>query len=160
MSSEIHIRRAEKSDMPAVLALVKELAVYERAGHEVIVTADDYVRDGFGEHPLFGCFLAEINGAVKGISLYYWRYSTWKGKRLYLEDIVVNEQERGKGIGKLLFERTMQEALDQHCSGMLWQVLDWNEPAIRFYKKYDAAISDEWMNVSLEAEQIKKLLEG
>lgn len=144
--------------MPAVLGLVKELAEYERAANEVIVTAEDYIRDGFGEQPLFGCFVAERDGIILGISLYYWRYSTWKGKRLYLEDIVVKEQERGNGIGKLLFDRTMQEALDQNCSGMLWQVLDWNEPALNFYKKYKASISDEWLNGSLDVEQIRALL--
>lgn len=154
----IQIRRAAKSDMPSVLGLVKELAEYERAADEVTVTAEDYIRDGFGERPLFGCFVAERDGKIIGIALYYWRYSTWKGKRLYLEDIVVNEKERGKGIGKLLFDRIMQEALDQNCSGMLWQVLDWNEPAIRFYKKYNAAISDEWLNGSLDAKQIRELL--
>lgn len=144
--------------MPGVLALVKELAEYEKAPHEVIVTAADYERDGFGEQPLFGCFVAEEGEQILGISFYYWRYSTWKGKRLYLEDIVVQQAERGKGIGKLLFDRTMQEAVNENCSGMLWQVLDWNEPALNFYKKYNASISDEWLNGSLEIGQIKQLL--
>jgi len=155
----ISIRKAEAADMPAVLALVKELADYEKAPQEVVVTAEDYVRDGFGAHPLFGCFVAEENGAIVAISLYYWRYSTWKGKRLYLEDIVVTERLRGKGIGQLLFRRTMQEALDANCSGMMWQVLDWNKPAINFYKKYDARLDGEWMNGSLDIGQIKILLE-
>lgn len=155
---EIKIRKAEKSDMPGVLALVQELAEYEKAAHEVIMTVADYERDGFGAQPLFGCFVAEKNGTIVGISLYYWRYSTWKGKRLYLEDIVVREKERGHGIGKLLFDRTMQEALDENCSGMLWQVLDWNEPALNFYKKYNARIASDWLNASLEASEIKELL--
>lgn len=155
---EVKIRKAEKADMSGVLALVQELADYEKASHEVIMTVADYERDGFGTQPLFGCFVAEKNGTIVGISLYYWRYSTWKGKRLYLEDIVVSEKERGQGIGKLLFDRTMQEALDENCSGMLWQVLDWNEPALNFYKKYNARIASDWLNASLEASEIKKLL--
>jgi GNAT superfamily N-acetyltransferase len=158
MTTDVLIRRAIKSDMKNVLALVQELADYEKASDEVIVTVADLERDGFGEKPLFGCFVAEKNGTVIGISLYYWRYSTWKGKRLYLEDIVVRESERGKGAGKLLFDRTMQEAVDENCSGMLWQVLDWNEPALNFYGKYKARIADDWLNVSLEASEIRKLL--
>lgn len=154
----IHIRRATPQDMPAVFSLVKELAEYEKAPHEVIVTAEDYVRDGFGQSPLFGCFVAEKDGRIVGISLYYWRYSTWKGKRLYLEDIVVTEKMRGAGIGKLLFERTMQEAADAGCSGMMWQVLDWNEPGINFYRKYEAKLDPEWLNGGLEIDQIRKLL--
>ena len=91
--------------------------------------------------------------------MFYWRYSTWKGKRLYLEDIIVTEKERGKQIGKLLFERTMRHTLEENCSGMMWQVLDWNEPAINFYRKYGADIKDEWMNCTLESSQIKTLLQ-
>jgi GNAT superfamily N-acetyltransferase len=154
----ISIRRAEKTDMAAVFQLVKELAEYEKAPEEVIVTEADYIRDGFGDKPLFGCLVAERNGIILGISFYYWRYSTWKGKRLYLEDLVVNDKQRGSGIGKLLFERTVQEAIDQQCSGMMWQILDWNEPAIRFYKKYDAFISEEWLNGSLDADQMQKIV--
>ncbi len=144
--------------MKSVLALVQELADYERASNEVIVTVADLERDGFGEKPLFGCFVAEKDQVIIGISLYYWRYSTWKGKRLYLEDIVVSEKERGHGAGKLLFERTMQEAVNENCSGMMWQVLDWNEPALNFYGKYKARIADDWLNVSLDISEIKQLL--
>lgn len=153
-----HIRMATAADMPAVHALITELAVYEKAPHEVTNTPEQLVQDGFGAHPLFGCFVAEHEGAVVGISLYYWRYSTWKGKRLYLEDIIVTNALRGHNIGTQLMERTMQHALDEGCSGMLWQVLDWNEPAIHFYKKYGAFFSGEWLNVSLEAEQLRNLL--
>ncbi len=156
---EIKIREATPEDMPAVFGLVKELAEYERAPHEVTVTPDDYVRDGFGEHPLFGCFVAEKEGVIIGISLYYWRYSTWKGKRLYLEDIVVSEKERGQGAGKLLFERTMKKAVEENCTGMMWQVLDWNEPALKFYRKYGATFDGEWLNGRMDIEQIRKLLE-
>jgi GNAT superfamily N-acetyltransferase len=152
------IRIGKKEDLPSVLNLVKELAEYERAAHEVINTIDLMEQDGFGENPIFGFFVAESNEKIVGISLYYWRYSTWKGKRLYLEDIVVTESERGNGIGKLLFDRTLQHALDQNCSGMMWQVLDWNEPAINFYKKYGSKLDGEWINCSLERAQITELL--
>lgn len=157
--SNITIRTGVKADLPRVLELVKELAEFEKAPHEVINTVALMEKDGFGPNPIFGFFVAENKNGIVGLSLYYWRYSTWKGKRLYLEDIIVTEHERGKGIGKLLFDRTMQHALDEDCSGMLWQVLDWNEPAINFYKKYGANISTEWMNCSLERDQIKNILE-
>lgn len=157
--SNITIRTGVKADLPRVLELVKELAEFEKAPHEVINTVALMEKDGFGPNPIFGFFVAENKNGIVGLSLYYWRYSTWKGKRLYLEDIIVTEHERGKGIGKLLFDRTMQHTLDEDCSGMLWQVLDWNEPAINFYKKYGANISTEWMNCSLERDQIKNILE-
>lgn len=156
--SSITIRLGRKEDLPRTLELVKELAEYERAAHEVINTVELMEKDGFGPNPIFGFFVAEDKDRIIGISLYYWRYSTWKGKRLYLEDIVVTHSERGKGAGKLLFERTMHHALDENCSGMLWQVLDWNEPAINFYKKYGSKMDDEWINASLEKEQLEKLL--
>lgn len=158
--SNITIRTGVKADLPRVLELVKELAEFEKAPHEVINTVALMEKDGFGPNPIFGFFVAENKNGIVGLSLYYWRYSTWKGKRLYLEDIIVTERERGKGIGKLLFDRTMQHTLDEDCSGMLWQVLDWNEPAINFYKKYGANISTEWMNCSLERDQIKNILEA
>ena len=152
------IRIGKKDDLPRVLELVKELATYEKAAHEVINTVVLMEQDGFGKNPIFGFFVAETNGVIVGISLYYWRYSTWKGKRLYLEDIVVTEKQRGGGIGKLLFDRTLQHALDENCSGMMWQVLDWNEPAINFYKKYESKLDSEWINCTLERDQIEKIL--
>jgi len=155
----VTIRTGKREDLPRVLELIKELALYEKAPDEVINTVELMEQDGFGSNPIYGLFIAEDDGRVVGISIYYWRYSTWKGKRLYLEDIVVTERERGKGIGKLLFDRTMQHALDKNCSGMMWQVLEWNEPAINFYKKYGAKLDDEWTNCSLEANQIKKLID-
>jgi GNAT superfamily N-acetyltransferase len=152
------IRIGKKEDLPRVLELINELALYEKAPHEVTNTVERMEQDGFGPNPIYGLFVAEESGEIVGISIYYWRYSTWKGKRLYLEDIVVTESERGKGTGKLLFDRTMQHALDANCTGMLWQVLEWNEPAINFYKKYGAKLDDEWTNCSLEANQIQVLL--
>jgi len=158
--SAVEIRVGVKKDVPRVLELVKELAEFEKAPHEVINTVELMEQDGFGPNPIFGLFVAEVDGQIVGISLYYWRYSTWKGKRLYLEDIVVTESMRGAGIGKQLFDRTMQHALDENCSGMMWQVLDWNEPAINFYKKYGSKIDGEWMNCTLEKHQIEAILKN
>jgi GNAT superfamily N-acetyltransferase len=158
MERVVTIRKGERKDLPRTLELIKELAAYERAPHEVINTVKKMEEDGFGINSIFGFFVAEVNARIQGISIYYWRYSTWKGKRLYLEDIVVTENERGKGIGKLLFDRTMRHALDENCSGMMWQVLDWNESAINFYKKYGSKLDNEWTNCTLEIEQIKQLL--
>ncbi len=152
------IRPGNKHDLPQVLALIKELALYEKAPHEVTNTVEQLERDGFGPNPIYGLFVAELEDKIVGIAIYYWRYSTWKGKRLFLEDIVVSENQRGKGTGKLLFDRTMQYSLDENCTGMMWQVLKWNEPAINFYKKYSAKLDEEWINCSLEARQIRELL--
>jgi GNAT superfamily N-acetyltransferase len=154
----LSVREGEKEDLPRVLELVKELALYEKAPHEVTNTIPLMEVDGFGRNPVYGFFVAENNNRIVGLSLYYWRYSTWKGKRLYLEDIVVTESERGKGLGKILFDRTMQHALDTNCTGMMWQVLDWNEPAINFYKKYGTRFDSEWVNCHLERDQMKTLL--
>ena len=151
------IRIGKKEDLPHVLELVKELAAYEKAAHEVINTVALMEEDGFGKNPIFGFFVAETNDAIVGISLYYWRYSTWKGKRLYLEDIVVTESQRGGGIGKLLFDRTLQHALDENCSGMMWQVLDWNEPAIKFYEKLGGRVLREWLTVRITGEDLERL---
>jgi GNAT superfamily N-acetyltransferase len=154
----ISIREGKKADLPQTLQLVKELAEYERAPHEVTNTVEQMEVDGFGDHPVFGFFVAEREGIVVGISLFYYRYSTWKGKRLYLEDIVVTESERGQGIGKLLFDRTLQKSLEDKCVGMTWQALEWNEPALNFYRKYNAKLDGEWVNCSLESDEIKKIL--
>ncbi|MBX2915390.1 MAG: GNAT family N-acetyltransferase [Cyclobacteriaceae bacterium] len=152
------IRKGRQSDLGRVFELIMELAHYERAPHEVSNSVEQMERDGFGANPLFGFFVAEDERGIHGISLYYYRYSTWKGKRLYLEDIIVTEPERGKGWGKALFDITMQQALEDNCTGMMWQVLDWNEQAIAFYKSYGVRLDDEWINCHLEANQLKKLL--
>lgn len=156
---KIKIRPGRKEDLPRVLELIRELAEYERAPHEVTNTVERLEWDGFGPHPVYGFFVAETREKIVGLSLFYWRYSTWKGKRLYLEDIIVTETERGRGAGKLLFDRTMQKALEADCTGMMWQVLEWNEPALNFYKKYGSKLDAEWVNCNLEAEQIRKLLD-
>ncbi len=154
----INIREGRKEDLPRVLELIHELAEYERAPHEVTNTLEQLERDGFGPHPVYGFFVAIANEHIIGLSLYYWRYSTWKGKRLYLEDIIVTESKRGTGTGQLLFHATMKKAEEENCTGMMWQVLDWNEPAIRFYKKYGTRFDSGWVNCHLEADGIAALL--
>ena len=148
--SETIIRNARKEDCKAMMQLIHELAEYEKAPDEVTVTFDHFVESGFGEKPVWWAFVAEVDENVVGFALYYIRYSTWKGQRLYLEDILVNEPFRGKGIGKLLFDRLLEEVKEKKFSGMVWQVLDWNEPAINFYKKYaGVSFDNEWVNCSL-----------
>ncbi len=130
-----------------MMELIQELAVYEKEPDAVTVSFDHFVESGFGENPVWFAFVAEVDGKVEGFALWYIRYSTWKGQRLYLEDLLVTEQMRGKGIGKLLFDRLIEECKEKKYSGMAWQVLDWNEPAINFYKKYDGVdISGGWLN--------------
>ncbi|MGN6803506.1 MAG: GNAT family N-acetyltransferase [Ginsengibacter sp.] len=147
---EIKIRRAEKNDCQAMMNLINELALYEKAPEEVTVDFDHFVESGFGEKPVWRAFVADVDQKVVGFALYYIRYSTWKGQRLYLEDILVTESFRGKGIGKLLFDRLIEETKEKKLSGMVWQVLDWNEPAINFYKKFDnVSFDSEWINCSL-----------
>ena len=146
----IVIRRALKEDCKAMMDLINELALYEKAPEEVTVDFEHFAESGFGETPVWWAFVAEVDQKVVGFALYYIRYSTWKGQRLYLEDILVTESFRGKGIGKLLFNRLIEEAKEKKFSGMVWQVLEWNEPAINFYKKFDNVSFDgEWLNCSL-----------
>jgi len=146
----IIIRKAEKKDCKQLLDLVYELAIYERAPHEVTVTLEHFEESGFGANPVWWGFVAEENNSVIGFVLYYIRYSTWKGQRMYLEDFLVTEKARGKGVGKLLFDRLIEEAKEKKFNGIVWQVLDWNEPAINFYKKYNAKIESEWLNCSID----------
>lgn len=149
MPQDIQIRRAIREDCPRLLELIHELAEYERAPHEVTVTPDHFEESGFGPHPVWWAFVVTVDGKVEGFALYYIRYSTWKGQRLYLEDLIVTREMRGKGLGKMLFERMLQEMKDRGFTGMVWQVLDWNEPAINFYKKYAAQIESGWLNGSI-----------
>lgn len=143
------IRRAERKDCARIMELVHELAVYEKAPDEVTVTLDHFEESGFGPKPVWWAFVAEIEGKVEAFALYYIRYSTWKGQRMYLEDILVTEKLRGQHIGKQLFDRLIEEAKERKLKGIVWQVLEWNEPAINFYKKYDATFDPEWVNCGL-----------
>lgn len=152
----IIIRVAEREDCPRLLELINELALYEKAPQEVTVTIEEFEDAGFGENKVWKAFVAEDNSRIVGFALYYVRYSTWKGCRLYLEDFIVTEECRGKGVGKILFETVIQEAKDKNYNGMVWQVLDWNEPAINFYNKYAADLESGWLNASLSKEQILK----
>ena len=146
----MHVRPGNQEDLPQIFELVKELAEFERAGDQVTNSVQRMEQDGFGPNPAFGFLVAEDSNKIVGLSLYYFRYSTWKGRRLWLEDIIVTEEQRGQGIGKILFERTIDVARESDCTGMMWQVLDWNEPAITFYKKYNATMDGEWINCYLD----------
>jgi GNAT superfamily N-acetyltransferase len=151
---EFQIRRAEKSDCPAMLDLIRELALYEKAPDEVTVDPLHFEESGFGTNPVWWAFVVENEEKkVIAFALYYIRYSTWKGQVMYLEDILVTEVLRGKGIGKMLIERLIEEAREKGFKRMTWQVLDWNEPAINFYKKFGAKFDPEWVNVTIEIPQ-------
>lgn len=146
----LQVRKAEKKDCQRIMQLVQELADYEKAPDEVTVEFDHFVESGFGENPVWWAFVAEVNGTVEGFALYYIRYSTWKGQRMYLEDLLVTEKLRGQGLGKLLFNKLFKECAAKGFSGMAWQVLDWNEPAINFYKKLpNVKFDGEWVNCSI-----------
>ncbi|HLS71765.1 MAG TPA: GNAT family N-acetyltransferase [Chitinophagaceae bacterium] len=143
------IRRAQLKDCEAMLELIKELAEFENALEEVTVSLEEFQKYSFGEDQLCYSFVAEKEKRIIGMALCYFRYSTWKGKRLYLEDIVVTNAERGKGIGRKLMEACIAFGKESNSHGMVWQVLDWNTRAIEFYKKYKADFDNEWMNVSI-----------
>ncbi len=145
----LNIRRATKEDCPRLLELITELAVYEKAPDEVTVTPEHFAESGFGKNPAWWAFVAEEDHIIQGFALYYIRYSTWKGQAMYLEDIIVTEKMRGKKIGKLLFDQLIEEAKEKKLHRIVWQVLDWNEPAINFYKKYNADFDGGWLNCSI-----------
>ncbi len=151
------LRKATREDCPGMLQLIRELAEYEKAPNEVTVDPKHFEESGFGEKPVWWAFVVENVEATDSSSnpliafaLYYIRYSTWKGQTMYLEDIIVTESMRGKGIGKMLIDRLIQEAKEKGFKRITWQVLDWNEPAINFYKKFNAKFDPEWVNVTIE----------
>jgi ribosomal protein S18 acetylase RimI-like enzyme len=150
----VTIRDARRQDCPRLLELIRELATYEKAAHEVTVSLEHFEEAGFGPKPVWKALAAvttqEGGETIVGFALYYIRYSTWKGSRMYLEDIVVTERWRGKGVGKLLFDGLIAAAREQQFKGITWQVLEWNEPAINFYRKYNAKFDPEWWNASIE----------
>ncbi|MEK7198811.1 MAG: GNAT family N-acetyltransferase [Bacteroidota bacterium] len=146
----ITIRKAERKDCVRLLQLIRELADYEKAPAEVTVTLEHFEESGFGEKPVWWAFVAEFDGRVEGFALYYIRYSTWKGQCIYLEDFLVTEKLRGQGAGKLLFDRVIAAAKEKGMTRIVWQVLEWNEPALNFYRKYNAVLDPEWVNGILD----------
>ncbi|MFD2698260.1 GNAT family N-acetyltransferase [Mesonia sediminis] len=155
---ETSIRRATKEDMGSVLRLINELAAHEKKPNAVILTEEQLKKDGFGDQKMFTCFLAEADDQVVGMALVYYRYSTWKGKTVHLEDLIVNENYRGKGIGMLLYKQVMRFALDQGVKRVEWVVGDYNTNALEFYKSTGASIMTEWNTVQFDEKSIKNFL--
>lgn len=149
MAADILIRNAEADDMSAVHDLIRELAIYENEEHQLINTVDDLINDGFGSDPVFECIVATHKNKVIGFALFYTSYSTWRGRCLFLEDFLVTESWRRKGVGKLLFDRVFEIAKQRNVGRFEWQVLDWNKPAINFYEKYETIFDAEWINCKI-----------
>ena len=152
------IRKALKKDMPCVLELIQELAVFEKEPDAVVVTVDDLVRDGFSEQPLFQCFVAEVENEIIGMALFYYRYSTWKGKTIHLEDLIVKESKRGTGAGFALYKEIIQQGKAENVRRIEWNVLDWNTPAIDFYEKSGAKVLGDWRVVHMNENGIKNFI--
>lgn len=152
------IREVEKEDFPKVLGLIHELAVFENEPDAVEVTVADLEREGLGENPLFHCLVAEVDDKIVGTALFYYRFSTWKGRSLHLEDLIVKASERGKGYGEALYKKVMEFAYNRGIKRVAWEVLDWNEGAIRFYERSGAKVMGEWRVVHFTRENIKKYL--
>ncbi|WNM19424.1 GNAT family N-acetyltransferase [Flavobacterium capsici] len=153
------IRKAKKEDMKSVLELIQELAHFEKEPEAVVVTVDDLIRDGFGSTPLFHCFVAELNEEIVGMALYYYRYSTWKGKTIHLEDLIVKEKMRGSGLGFALYSKIIKQGKIDNVRRIEWAVLDWNTPAIEFYKKSGAKVFDDWRIAQMDEQGINNFLE-
>lgn len=156
-STAIVVRPATPADMEAVLALINELAVYERMPDAVEISAQTLIADGFGAETFFGCIVAEIDHTVVGMALFYPKYSTWQGRCLYLEDLIVHHEFRHRGVGSDLFEAVISEAAKKQCARLEWQVLAWNEPALKFYQKFGATFDPEWHNGRLTRHQLNEL---
>ena len=152
------IRKATKNDMPSVLELIQELAIFEKEPDAVVVTVDDLVRDGFSENPLFQCFVAEVENEIIGMALYYYRYSTWKGKTIHLEDLIVKESKRGTGAGFALYKEIIKQGKAKNVRRIEWNVLDWNTPAIDFYEKSGAKVLSDWRVVHMDENGIEQFL--
>ena len=160
----MNIRKGNPEDMKAVLELIQELAIFEKEPEAVVITAADLVRDGFGEKPLFQVFVDEIENEsndkeIVGIELYYYRYSTWKGKTIHLEDLIVKEKMRGPGLGSALYAEIMKQGKKDNVRRVEWNVLDWNTPAVNFYKNSGARILDGWQVVQMDQDGINSFLE-
>ena len=154
------IRKGTPTDMPAVLSLIKELAAYEKEPDAVVVTVEDLVRDGFSPNPLFHCFVAEVNDRIIGIALYYYRYSTWKGKTIHLEDLIVKEKERGIGAGMALYKEVIKQGKKDGVRRIEWVVLDWNQNAIDFYVKTGAKVLSDWRLVQMDEQGMEAFLKS
>ena len=152
----VSIRTAKPEDIPAILELIHELAAYERAPNDVITTTESMLKDGFGDERIFHCHVAEAEGRIIGLAIYYVGYSTWKGKMVYLDDLIVTESMRRHGVGKLLFDAAAKFAKEAGAQQFRWHVLDWNTPAIEFYKKYEASLDPTWITGKLTREQLEK----
>ena len=152
---DITIRKAKKEDMSRVHELIMELAVYEKLPQEVEINLSDLVNDGFGEKPLFHCFVAEINSTVEGMAIIYNRYSTWKGKTVHLEDLIVTKNMRNKGIGALLLDKVILFGKEMSVKRISWEVIDWNKKAIKFYERKGAKLISDWSIIHLNKEAIK-----
>ena len=156
---EINIRKAEKEDMGEVLKLINELAIFEREPEAVIIDENDLVRDGFGENPAFHCFVAEADGKIEGMALIYFRYSTWKGKTVHLEDLIVREEFRGKGLGSALYTRVIQFAVEENVKRTEWVVLNWNKDAADFYRRSGADVMEDWDTVQMDEAAMHQYLQ-
>lgn len=152
------VRDAKKEDMSKVLTLIQELATFEKEPNAVEVTVEDLEKDGFGDNPQFHCFVAEVNSNIEGIALVYNRYSTWKGRAIHLEDLIVSESMRGKGVGSKLLDEVVKYGHKLGVRRINWEVLDWNEPAIAFYEKNGANVMRDWDVVQLNEEGIKNYI--
>jgi GNAT superfamily N-acetyltransferase len=152
------IRKATKKDMPFVLELIQELAIFEKEPTAVVVKVDDLIRDGFSENPLFQCFVAEEENTIIGMALYYYRYSTWKGKTIHLEDLIVKAENRGTGAGFALYKEIMKQGKAENVRRIEWNVLDWNTPAIDFYEKSGAKVLGDWRVVHMDENGITNFL--
>lgn len=153
------IRDAKKEDMPAVLELIKELAAFEKEPDAVTTTVETLEKEGFGEHPLFQVFVAEVDGNIEGMALVYYRFSTWKGRTLHLEDLIVREEKRGTGLGNALYKKVIEYAKSQGLKRVEWVVLDWNQHAIDFYERSGANILKDWYTVQMDENGITKYVE-
>lgn len=152
------IRKGTKKDMSSILNLIKELAIFEKEPEAVVISVEDLVKDGFGENPLFSTFVAEDENEIIGMALFYYRYSTWKGKTIHLEDLIVTESKRSTGAGFALYTEIIKEGKSQNVRRIEWNVLDWNEPAIQFYKKSGAKVFDDWRTVQMDENAISEFL--
>ena len=156
----MNIRKGKPEDMEAVLGLIQELADFEKESDAVVITVEDLVRDGFGSKPLFDVFVAEVEKEIVGIALYYYRYSTWKGKTIHLEDLIVKEKMRGTGLGYALYSEIIKQGKNDKVRRIEWNVLDWNTPAVEFYEKSGAKILNEWRVVQMDETAINYFVDN